>query len=274
METIYDVLASIEKIGAVADIPLERDFGEKMEVLQAESGLSIDLKKLSFKFYEQGEDRLKNINMSLSAGEKVCLSGFDGAGKSLLLQIIAGLYDEFRGSLTYNSLPLGNWCMDDLRSMIGDSLTREDIFKGTLRENLSLGKPDVTIDEIKEIIKVVNLSEFVESLDEGYNTMLQPEGKNLPKNVRLKLMIARSLIGKPKLIMLEDSFNQLNYIDRTQVLNYLLTTESTVIAVSNEYEVAAKFERVIVLEDGKIIGDGKLNHFEESTWFNNLFKAK
>ena len=83
-----------------------------------------------------------------------------------MLQIIAGLYDEYSGSISYNGIPLGNWCKEDLRSLIGDSLAKEDIFNATLLENITLGKKDITIDKVQDIIAIVGLTDFVASLPE------------------------------------------------------------------------------------------------------------
>ncbi len=260
METIYDVLASIEKIGNVMDIPIERDEGAR-STLEGE-GLSIRLDNFSYRFSEGQDNILKDINLSIDSGEKICLSGSNASGKSLLLQLIAALYDGFSGSLTYDNLPLSNWCREDLRSFIGDSLTKEDIFQGTLQENISLNKPDVTLDQVQQAVAIVGLTDFIKTLSEGYNTRLIPEGKDLPKSIRLKIMLARCLTGEPKLILLEDKFNQMNGTDKKRLLDHLLSQGNTVIAVSNDPRVAERFDRVIVLDNGKLIGDGKFTEMQ------------
>ena len=271
METIYDVLTSIEKIGGVTDIPLERDTGAKI-TLDEEEGLSIHLKELSYRSGESEAYKLKHIGLEIGAGEKLCLSGSNGSGKSLLLQIIAGLYDGFSGSVAYNTIPLGNWCKEDLRSLIGDSLAREDIFKGTLQENISLSKPGIDLKQLQSAAAVVGLTDFIESLPEGYNTLLIPEGKNLPKSIRLKIMLARCLIGAPKLILLEDNFNQLNGTDKKRLMEHLLRQSATVIVVSNDPEIAKLFNRLVVIEKGALIDDGPLDNMKTKKWYKKLFQ--
>ena len=272
METIYDVLASIEKIGYVTDIPLEQDTGAKMSMEEKE-GLSIHLNKLSYRFAEEDKDMLKDIELSINSGEKVCLSGFNSSGKSVLLQIIAALYDSYSGSLTYDSLSLNNWCREDLHCLIGDSLAKEDIFQGTLQENISLGKPDVTLEQVQQAAAIVGLTNFIETLSDGCNSILVSEGKNLPKSIRLKIMLARCLIGDPKLIFLEDNFNQLDGVDKNRLLSHILNRENTVIAVSNNPNVAKQFDRVIVMDNGKLINDGKLKEMKEKKWYNKVFQG-
>ena len=227
VETIYDVLTAIEKIGYITDIPIEKSTSTNI-TLSDNDGLSIKLKNLSYRFEDAKEDILKNIELDVAPGEKLCVSGFNSSGKSLLLQIIAGLYDNFSGSISYDNLPLGNWSKEELRSLIGDSLSKEDIFKGTLMENIALGKPNITFQQVLEVTATVGLTEFTESLPEGFDSVLVPEGKNLPQSVRQKIMLARSITGNSKLILLEDNFNQLNELDKTRFLDHLLSRKSTV----------------------------------------------
>jgi len=271
METIYDVLTAIEKIGTVTDIPLERDSGSRVD-LEKETGLSVSFDNVSYRFADTKDDILQKINIEVKAGEKICLSGQSGSGKSLLLQLTAGLYYNYHGSIAYNNVPLGNWCKEDLRSITGDSLSKEDIFKGSLAENISLGRPGVTIDHIHEATSIVGLSDFVKSMEEGYETALIPEGKNLPKSVRLKIMLARSFVANPKMILLGDNFNHLPLADKSQFLTHILAGKWTVIAISNDPVIAQKFERSLVIDHGEIIADGDHNSMTNKPWYSKTFQ--
>lgn len=273
METIYDVLTAIEKIGTVTDIPLERDSGTNSSVI-TEAGIQVNIKDLTYRFPENNQDTLKNIRLKIEAGEKVCLTGFNGSGKSLLLQIIAGLFQDFSGSLSYNGIPMGNWRIEDLRSMIGENLSKEDVFKGTLEENISLKKPNITLEQVQRSVAIVGLTSFVEALAEGYNTLLIPAGKNLPKSIRLKIMLARCIVGEPKLILLGDNFNQLNYTDKQSLLNHLLEEKFTVLAISNDLEVINKFDKVAVLNEGNLIAFDSPKSIKDTNWYSILFKTK
>lgn len=273
IETIYDVLTALEKLGNVTDIQLERDKGMNVELGKDEM-LSLHLNDISFRFIDAKEDTLKGIQLKINGGDKVCLSGFNGSGKSLLLQIVAGLYDDYSGSISYNNVPLGNWCKEDLRSMLGYNLTREDIFKGTLLENITLGKENLTIEDVKKILPIVGLEEFVESLPQGFQTELIPEGKNLPRSVRLKIMLARSAVGNPRLVMLEESFNLLNDADKYRFIDYLISQKSTVIAVSNDPRVAEQFDRVAVLEKGKLLAYEPLTKLQTKKWYSSVFQTR
>ena len=271
METIYDVLTAIEKIGHVTDIPLDRETGIKMN-LKNDENLSVHINELTYRFRDEKDAILTNIKLDISSGEKFCISGYNGSGKSILLQIIAGLYEDFSGSLSYNKIPLGNWNKEELHSLIGDSLSKEDIFKGTLLENITLANPDVSLEEARKIAEIVGLTDFIESKADGYNTDLISEGKNLAKSIRLKIMLARCLVGNPKLILLENNFNLLNEDDKKRFLDYVLAKKSTVVAISNDPIVASQFDRVAVLEKGKVIAVKNLEELKKEKWYSKLFQ--
>jgi ABC-type bacteriocin/lantibiotic exporter with double-glycine peptidase domain len=275
METIYDVLTSIDKIGQVTDIEIERTNPSDIK-LKSEDELSVQINNLSYRFEDSTEDILKNVSFSIAAGQKVCISGASGSGKSLLIQFIAGLYEKYTGTITYNKIPLGNWCKETLRYYIGDNLSREDIFKGSLLENITLGKPNINIDEVQKITNAVGLEDFIASLPKGFNTQMLPEGKNLPKSIRIKIMLARCISGSPKMILLEDNFNQLNESEQNHFLDYILEQDRniTVIVISNNINVAKRFDKSLVIEKGNVLAFDTIDNLKNEKWFNQIFQNK
>jgi len=275
METIYDVLTAIEKVGSITDIPLEKDSGTPI-LFKNNEAIAIKTDGLSFQFEDSKEQIINSISLNVKSGEKLCVSGYSGSGKSFLLQLLAGLFSSYKGSISYNNVPLSSLCKEDLRSYVGDNLSKEDIFKGTLIENITLGKPNISLENIQEVVEILGLSDFVANSEYGYATMLLPEGKNLPKSVRLKIMLARSVIGNPKLVLLEDNFNHLGGDDKQKFINYLLNEDKgwTIIAISNDEEIAKQFDQVLVLDKGKIIGNDQLSVLKKEPWFNQIFQTK
>ncbi|WP_339608145.1 ATP-binding cassette domain-containing protein [uncultured Roseivirga sp.] len=273
METIYDVLTSIEKIGNVTDIPLDSDSGTTADTSD-EPGLSINITNLGYRFSYLKEETIKNVNITIGSGEKICLSGYNGSGKSLLLHVISGLYDEYSGSISCQGVALTSWCKADFHKLIGDNLTRGDIFNATLFENISLGKPEITMSRVQQVAEIVGLKDFVDAIPQGYHTTLLSEGRNLPQSIILRIMLARSIAGNFKMILLENDFNQLNEKDKTSFLDYLLSQNWTVIAVSNDPLVADKFDRTIVMEKGEIIAKGTVSSMTTYPWYSNIFSKK
>lgn len=270
METIYDVLTSLEKIGDVTDIEIEKT-GRNHNTINDEDGLNIELKNLSYKFPDSERYILEEMNLKVSAGEKLCLTGFNGAGKSFLLQVIAGLYYDFKGSLSFNDIPFSNWDKEYLRTYIGNSLSKEDIFKGSIIENITLGREAISFDQVKEASRIVGLTDYIKSLKDGYDSLLIPEGRNLSKTTRTKILLARSIVYNFKLILIEDDFIELEKTERDRFLNHLLSLNSTVIIISSNLEVASLFERVVVLKSGRVIADDKFDKLKDSVWFNEVF---
>ena len=138
IETIYDVLTSLEKIGQVTDLELENDEGIDMESECGECGISISLQDLSFKYPGKKIPTLKNINLEIQSDERLMIVGSNGSGKSTLLQLIAGLFELEDGSISYNEIPKTNLNLESLRSVMGDSLSQEQLFQGSLRENICI----------------------------------------------------------------------------------------------------------------------------------------
>lgn len=274
IETIYDVLTSVEKMGSIADLPIDSDEGEDID-LNKSKGFDIELTNLSYSFSEVPDSEvLRNINLNIKAGEKVCVAGYNGSGKSMLLKHLGGMYDNYEGSIHYNGVSLNSWKKEDLRSQIGSCLSKEEIFEGTILENITLGKPDINKLDVENVASLLGIATFIESLDNEYDTPLIAEGKNLPKSVRLKIILARSIVNNVRVILLGDIFNQLNETDKKTFINHIINLDSTVIATTNNPAVAEQFNRVLVLNKGELIGDGALENMKHLAWYKNVFQTK
>lgn len=274
IDAIYDVLTAIEKIGNVTDIPLENEKGYQFTGEELTSGVDIELKSFSFRFDVPGSEVLRNINLKIKASEKICVAGFSGSGKSILLQLLAGLYEDYEGSITYNQIPLSNIDLLSLRSITGDSLFKEDIFRGTLRENISMNKEHISMKDIQRVSELVGLTDFIQSSREGFNTRLDPEGRRLPRSIISRIKLARALVGDPGLILLEDHYSYLEKDVVDRIINYLTdkNNTSTVITVTNDPNLASRFDRILVLNKGEMMDCGSYAALREKDWFKQVFK--
>lgn len=272
METIYDVLTALEKMGHVTDLPLESVDGIDLEEQDDMQGMSVKMKNLNFSFPENTNPVLKDINIDINSGERICISGYNGSGKSTLIKVIAGLYEQFDGSLNYNGIPIGNLNIESLRSFIGDSLHEEKLFKGTLYENISLGRPGVNMKVVLKATENALLTDFVQNLRDGFNTVIDPEGKNLPDSVVTKIILARSIACKSRLLLVTDHLTRLDPVEGAQIFDFLVKRENpwTLVIISNQAEIAAKCDRVILMKDGSVIGD---DHFQQLSKKDMFYKA-
>ena len=175
--SVYDTLTAVEKASEITDKPVEKN--GTLQVAETNKGIQLELKDLSFS-YTGVSDVLQNISLKIQPNEKVCISGKDSSGKSTLLKLMTGSYTDFTGSILIDDVPLGNYNLDSLRAQTGVLMNQQDIFQGTLLENIALGNPSVTMDAVKEYAAKTGLSDFIASLKDGYDTMLDPTGKRLP----------------------------------------------------------------------------------------------
>ncbi|MBX7241432.1 MAG: ATP-binding cassette domain-containing protein [Bacteroidia bacterium] len=259
MENVYDVLTSVEKLGNVMDLPLESDKGIEMHPDSTVNGINLSIKNLSFRFFSSGEYHLKNIHMDIHAGEKVCIIGEEGSGKSLLLKVISGLYSDFSGSIAYNKIPLGNLNLDFIRDIIGDSTSNASVFKGSILDNITIGKENLTFEDAQLAAKITGLEEYIMSAEEGYNTQLLPEGRTLSDTIIHQIILSRCIVGTPPIMLFENHFFHLPQKIRTHFLTYILgqSNPSTVIVTSNTIPPdECRFDRYYVLKNGELVFAG------------------
>jgi ABC-type bacteriocin/lantibiotic exporter with double-glycine peptidase domain len=254
-ETIYDVLTSLEKIGQVTDLELDNETGRKLSQEDLPAGLEIDLMGIFFKYPEHKKYTLKDINLSIQAGERILITGANGSGKSTLLQVIAGLYIPQEGTISYQGVNRSTLNVNDLQSVIGDCLSQELLFQGSLLENITMGRPEATLENVQWALQNLGLNTFIKSLADGYNTLIDPQGRKLPKSIVQKLIIARSIVDFPKLLLLEDAFEHLDKNERTSILDFLFAKERswTAIAVSSVDDLSPWVNRTVIMDSGSIV---------------------
>lgn len=255
METIYDVLTALDKLGYVTDLPLEENEGLPFERCDRGCGIHLQLEDVSFTYPEFDKPALNGINLDIRPGEALCISGYSSSGKTTLLELIAGLYPSFQGSISYNGFPLRSLQLDSLRNHIGDFLAEENIFKGSVMDNITLGNPDLPLEQVIRTADELGLSAFVRRLPDGYNTQLLPEGRNLPRSIRVKIMVARAMVSRPRLVVIEDTFQNFEPQDRQSILNCLASANKpwTLVIVSNDPLIASRCDRVALLKEGRIL---------------------
>lgn len=275
METIYDVLTGLEKLGTVTDLPLENYQGQQLDPYFSKGGMEVMMEDLSYQFADSDRPSLDRLSLAIRAGERVCIAGYSGSGKTTLLQVIAGWYTNFSGTLSYNGFPIRSLNINELRSQIGDFSSQEHIFRGTIAENISLDNPTCDLERIIWAADKVGLSNYVERQPNGYNTELMPEGRNLPQHIRTKIILARSIASHPRLMAVEAFFHHLEQADREMIADMLTEPDNTwtLVAVSNEPHLASRCDRIIVLKEGRIVAEGTFEEIQRTKHFQHVFKS-
>lgn len=249
LENIYDVLAALEKIGYVTDLELESAEGSPMHTPHGEP-VSVEVNRLEFTY--PGGDRpvIQGFSMHAKAGEKVCITGSNGSGKSTLIQLLSGLYKAQSGSISFNGLPIDNYMPDELRSQVGIRLDGEKLFHGTLEENITLGRTGITPENILWSVVNMHLSELVKSLPQGLRTMIGHDGVKLPKSAVQKILLARSIVTRPGLLLIENSLAFIEENERKSIIAFLTDQSNrwTLIASSMDATFMSHCTRVITMQ--------------------------
>lgn len=262
LDSVYDVLTSVDKIAKITDKPVE--ISGSYALPEKREGLSVNAEKVSFA-YDDEKQVLKNISFRIDSGETVCITGKEGSGKSTLLKLVSGSYQGFDGSLLLNGLPVGNYELRSLREQTGILLYQQDIFHGSLLENISMGQPGIDLQQVIRLFGEVGLADFLGTLPHGFDTWLDPTGKRLPRNVINKILLVRALVGQPRLLLLEEPWTHIEEPYRSRIIRLLLNDfpQTTILVVSNDPEFTSRCRKVIeVGSDGCIVKTNKSTNHE------------
>ncbi len=251
LESFYDVLTSIEKIGQVVDKELESQEGEKPIF---KNGLTIELDSVSFAVADRKKPIIKDISLVIKPESRILVHGESGAGKSSLLRLIAGVIEPTEGNIYINNLSLVSLHLNHYRSQLGLSLSDETPFEGSIRNNLVFGNQEITDDTIFEALDIVGLNQFLKEQPNGLETILYPEGKQMSYTIAKKIILARSIIKSPKVMILEDPLDQFNLEETVKIINYLTAKERpwALIVVSSKKSWKNQCKEIITLEKGEI----------------------
>jgi ABC-type bacteriocin/lantibiotic exporter with double-glycine peptidase domain len=255
LDRVYDLVTALEKIGAVTDIALERTGGLTVVGGDSAKGLAVDVRSLTFRSGWSGRNVLDAIDLKLAPGEKVCLSGPNGSGKTTLLRILGGGMPPTSGSVMIDGQPISSLELEHVRSLIGDCLSDDDVFTGTVMENITVGREWITEPDVVEACRATGLMEQLALLPNGLLTQLDPEGARLPRSLVKRIVQARAIAGKPRMILLEDSLQDWEPKEREQLLGWISAPERpwTLLAVSNDPWLQQRCRRLLHLRDGRII---------------------
>ena len=255
LETIYDVLTALEKVGQVTDLELECSTGIEVDSITTEKGLSFGFNQVDFSYPGQDTNIFSEVSLSVESGKSVMVLGDSDSGKTTLLYLLAGLYKVKKGSVIINELPIGNYNPQYLRSIIGDCLMDELLFEGTLLENITMGRPNATFEHVKWAIEKLQLGDFIKSLDKGFDTKIYPQGKQFSKGIIDKLILARSIVDKPKLLLVKDVFSSMVGEERNQIMSFLTEKSNpwTLVIVSRDENLKSLVDEVLLVDNKSLI---------------------
>ncbi len=238
----------------------------------------IAFRNVCFKYdRESSIDTLKNINFELKTGEFAVLTGPTGSGKTTLLQLIPRLYDVSEGEITMDGIDIKEYSLTELRHSVGISLQKDKLFSGTILSNLKWGNPEASREEIIKMSKAAEAHEFIMSFPEGYDTVVEQEGVNLSGGQRQRICIARALLKKPKVLILDDSTGAVDTDTEKRIWENLraLLYGTTVLVVTQRIGLMQAADRVILLEDGTVGAMGTHSELlETSPAYREIYRSQ
>ena len=255
LETFYDLLTSLEKMGQVVDKELEPQEGEKP--FMENQSFTIELSDISYSVPEPKREIISHLDLTITPNCTILLRGKSGSGKNTLLRIIAGILEPDSGGVYVNGVSLKGMNLNYYRSHLGQSLPEESPFEGTILNNITFGDKDTTNEQVYWALDKVGLTEFVKKQPDGLNTVLYPEGKQIPHTISKKIVLARSIVRKPKLLILKDPLDQFNSEEADRILSFLSDSSNgwALLVVSENDKWIKKCSRIITMDKGRIINE-------------------
>ena len=218
----------------------------------------VQFEHVDFRYTEKSGLSLQDITFALKRNTVLGIIGPTGSGKTTLTQLIPRFYDVSAGSVAFDDVDVRSWKLDPLRSQISQVPQTAVLFTGTIRENLQWGKEDATDEECWEALRIAQAEDFVRQLPKGLETKVMENGKNFSGGQKQRLTIARALIAKPELLILDDSLSALDYQTDLNLRKALQTSlDTTVIIISQRIRSIQEAHKIAVMDQGKIVAQGK-----------------
>ena len=229
------------------------------EVKETNSENYIEFDHVTFAHQNAKEPSLTDISFKVKKGQTIGIIGGTGSGKSSLINLIPRFYDATKGKITVDGTDIKRYPLNQIRTMVGIVPQKAVLFKGTIAENMRWGKKDATEAEMMEALKTAQAAEVVEGKEGGLNADILQGGKNLSGGQRQRLTIARALVKKPEILILDDSASALDYATDAKLRKAIkkMDRNMTVFIVSQRSTTIQYADQIIVLDDGKMVGIGK-----------------
>ena len=250
-------LASVKRIVEVLEA--ESDIVSPSQAVMEVKDGSIDFENVSFRYFlDKDDDNLSDINLHIEAGETIGILGGTGSGKTTLVQLLARLYDVTSGSVKIGGVDVRDYDLDVLRHEVSMVLQKNVLFSGTIIDNMHWGDENASLEEIQHVCKLAQADSFIQNFPAKYEHYIEQGGSNVSGGQRQRLCIARALLRKPKVLILDDSTSAVD--TRTDYLIRKAFREElpgmTKLIISQRISSIQDADRIIVMDDGKIVNIG------------------
>lgn len=293
LSTVYDALTAAEKSGHLRELPVVAHSNANAPVLTPASvavdahaetrvtlvsdarGVVVNATDVTYR-YEHGPAVLHSVTTHVRAGERVALVGSEGAGASTLLRVLAGVQTGYEGSVSFDGWSLRDLDASAVRQTVSLVEPTRPLFDGTLEENIALGRPGVGIRDVAEALDLVGLRDYVHSLPAGMRSAVGPGGVAVPSHVVRKVLLARAVVTRPRLLLFDEFFHHLEPTAKSPLLARLCDPVRgwTIIAESHDPAFLAVCDRVLLLEDGRLVAEGRYDTLQAELVSRGLLRAQ
>lgn len=260
-------MASIKRINEVLQTEIDlTDEAAAHKELQVKAG-RVEFKDVSFSYEEGGKDKvLEHISFTAEPGQIIGIIGSTGSGKTSLVQLIPRLYDATEGQVLVDGVDVRDYSLRHLRDGVGMVLQKNVLFSGTIEENLRWGNETASMEELRSIADAAQADGFVSSFPDGYETDMGQGGVNVSGGQKQRLCIARALLKRPKILILDDSTSAVDTATEAKIRECFRTTlkDTTKFIIAQRIGSVEEADVIIVLDDGRIIGMGTHRELMES----------
>jgi ABC-type bacteriocin/lantibiotic exporter with double-glycine peptidase domain len=261
VEVVYDVLTSIEKIGQVTDLPLE-DFNNEYFTENKTGKMDVNFKHVSFAKEGMHYKLLDSFSLHIKPHEKLCIVSDSSVSSNVFFGLLTLMYKVNEGTISIDGIPMNNLNASSLRQRIGTVIKQDKLIFASIYDNIDFGR-NTPLNEIVSLCEQFKLTEFIESCEDKYETILNPEGHFIPADVYFKLLLIRSLISKPTLLLLENPDSGLSHNQQDTIIDGLKSIKSTIIMATHNTHFHALSDRIIQLDHGKITFEGTYESYSK-----------
>lgn len=267
--------ASSQRISEVLTTEIDLIDHDKIQCSTPITNGKVEFKEVSFHYPGHSFSVLQNVSFIAPAGKKLAILGATGSGKSSLVQLIPRLYDVDHGTILIDDVDIREMKLADLRKQIGFVPQETILFSGTIKENIGWGKDNASLEEIIEAAEKAQIHHTIVQMPDQYETVLGQKGVNLSGGQKQRISIARALVRKPKLLILDDSTSALDLKTEAALLEALDEDASTLLIITQKMSTAMNAEMILLLEDGQVIAKG--NHHElmaHSSLYQRIYQSQ
>ena len=274
LDVVYDVLTSLEKVATVTELPLEETQGLQLDADNLENGLTLQVKNLNFRAGEDAQRVLSNLNFKINACETICVTGLDAASQKAIVRVLLGMFPKYQGSILYNGLSIRDLNPTSFRQQIGWLAESDEIIPGTILDNILYGQPANSQSELMQILEITGLHAAIQNLPQGLYTLLTGTPWTFSSNLYAKIILARYLLRKPRLLFIEDNRLTIDRAEKNKIYQRLCEWRPcTLVFLSSNEALMQRCDRILLFSEGSLAGAGTYADLQPNLRLQEIVKV-